>query len=143
VKTFTFSFFSLVCAFTWLSKVSFYFLWINNAFVHFFFVVSQISTFYLKSCNSSSCDFNRFVLPLNSSFSCCNFLMSTLIFCLTFALLFLQVSTLCLHPFWKSISLSNPSYNIAFSFSHVANMFFRLFTSVSHTDTTMCGSLNF
>jgi hypothetical protein len=45
-----------------------------------------------------------------------------------FFLFFLQISTLCLYPFWNSLSLSNSSYNIAFSFSLVTNLFFRMFT---------------
>ncbi len=86
-------------------------------------MVSQILTFCLKFYNSSSCDFNRVVLLLSSSFSSCSFLMSTLIFCSTSTLLFLQISTLCLYPFLMFLSLSNSSYNIAFSFSLVANLF--------------------
>jgi len=69
------------------------------------------------------------VLPLSSSFSSCSFVMNTLIFCLA-SLFFLQISTLCLHPFYKAFSLSNSSYNIAFSFSPIANLFFRLLTSI-------------
>jgi hypothetical protein len=59
VKTFFFSFFSLLSAFTWLSKSSSCFLWRNNASIHFLYVVSQISAFSLKSCNSSSYDFSH------------------------------------------------------------------------------------
>jgi len=36
---------------------------------------------------------------------------------------------LCLYSLWKSFSLSNSTYNIAFSFTSVANLFFRLLTS--------------
>ncbi len=105
------------------------FLWINNAFVHFLSMVSQNVAFCLKFCSSSSCDFNYAMLPLNSSLSSCSFLMSTWIFCSTSTLFFLQISTLCLYPFLNSLSLSYSSYNIAFSFSLVANMFSRVFTS--------------
>jgi hypothetical protein len=55
--------------------------------------------------------------------------MNILIFWSTFALFFLEISTLCLYPFWKSLSLSNSSYSIAFSFSLITNLFFRLLTS--------------
>ncbi len=129
VRTFSFSLFSLVSAFTWISKASRCFLWRNSASMHFLFVVSQISTFYLQFYNYSSCNFNYVVLPLSSSFSSYNFLMNILFLCSTFALFFLQISTLCLYPFWKSLSLSNSSCNIAFSFSFVTNLFFKLFTS--------------
>ncbi len=74
VKTLSFSFFSLVNAFTLLSKALCYFLWKNNVLVHFLFVVSQISTFCLKFYNFSSCDFSHDVLPLSSSFSSYSFL---------------------------------------------------------------------
>ncbi len=43
---------------------------------------------------------------------------------------FLHISTLCLYPFWKSLSLSSSSYKDAFSFSPVTNLFFELFTSI-------------
>jgi len=49
-------------------------------------------------------------------------LMNISIFYSTSALFFFQISTLCLYPFWKSFSLSNSSYNIAFSFSPIANL---------------------
>ncbi len=98
VKKFSFSFFSLVNAFTWLSTASYCFLWRNNVSIHFLFVVSQISTFCLKFCNFSSCNFSHVVLPLSSSLSSCSFWMSTLFFCSAFALFFLQISTLCLYP---------------------------------------------
>jgi len=126
----TFSFFSLVSAFTWLPKASCCCLWSNNSSMHFLFVVSQILAFCPKSYSSSSCDFNFAMLPLSSSFSSYNFLMNTFIFYLIFSLFFLHISTLCLYPFWKSLSLSNSSYSIAFSFSPVANLLFKLFTSI-------------
>jgi hypothetical protein len=66
---------------------------------------------------------------LSSSFSSCSFLTNILLFCLAFALLFLQIFTLCLYPFWKSISLFNSSYNTTFSFSPIPNLFFGVFTS--------------
>jgi len=75
-----------------------------------------MSTFSLKFYNFSSYDFSHVLLPLSSSFSSCNFLMSTLSICLVYALFFLQISTLCLYPFWKSFSSSNSSYNTSFSF---------------------------
>jgi len=55
--------------------------------------------------------------------------MNILFFHSAFAMFFLQISTLCLYPFWNSLSLSNSSCNIAFSFSLVTDMFFRVFTS--------------
>ncbi len=67
------------------------------------------------------------MLPLSSSFSSCSFLMNTLFFCSAFALFFFYISTLCLYPFWKLISLSNSSYNTTF-FSLVTNLFFKVFT---------------
>jgi len=82
-----------------------------------------------SSYSFSSCDFSPVMLPLSSSFSSCSFLMNTLIFYSASALFFLHISTLCLYPFWKSLSLSNSSYNIAFFFSPIANIFFRLLTS--------------
>jgi len=91
-------------------------------------MVSQILVFYFKFYNSSSCNFNHVVLPLSSSFSSYNFLMSILFFYSASTLFFLQISTLCLYPFWKSLSLSNSSYNTAFSFSLVSNLFFKVFT---------------
>jgi hypothetical protein len=129
VKTLSFSFFSLVNAFTWLPKTSYCCLWRNNAFVHFLSVVFHIFDFCFKSCSFSSCDFNHIVLPLNFSFLSYSFLTSILIFCSIFALFFLHISTLCLYPFWKSLSLFNSSYSIAFSFSFITNPFFILFTS--------------
>jgi hypothetical protein len=72
---------------------------------------------------------SHIVLPLSSSFSTYGFLMNTLIFYLASTLSFFQISTLCLYPFWKSFSLSNSSYHIAFSFSPMANLFFKLLTS--------------
>jgi hypothetical protein len=36
---------------------------------------------------------------------------------------------LCLYSFWKSLSLSNSTYNIALSFAFVANLLFKLLTS--------------
>jgi hypothetical protein len=104
-------------------------LWRNNAYVHFLSMVFHISTFFLKSCSSSSCAFSRVVLPLSSSFSSYNFLMNTLIFCSTSTMFFLQISTLCLYLFWKFISLFNSSYSTTFSFSPLANLFFKLLTS--------------
>ncbi len=88
VKTFSFSFFSLVSAFTWLSKASYYFLWRNKDFVHFLSMVSQILAFCFESCNSSFYNFNHVVLPLSYSISSYSFLMSTSIFYSTFALFF-------------------------------------------------------
>jgi hypothetical protein len=64
-------------------------LWKNNASIHFLFVASQILDFWLKSCSFSSCDFNRDVLPLSSSFSSCSFVMITLTFYSTSTLFFL------------------------------------------------------
>jgi len=93
-------------------------------------MVSQISAFYLESCSFSSYDFSCVVLPLSFSFSSCSFLMSILIFYLAFALFFLQISKLCLYPLWKSLSLSNSSYNVTFSFSPIANLFFKMFISI-------------
>ncbi len=88
---------------------------------------AKILAFCLKFCNSSSYNFNYVMLPLSCSFSSYNFLMTILVFCLAFTLFFLQNSKLCLYPFWKSVSLSNSSYNI--TFSPIANMFFKVFTS--------------
>ncbi len=65
----------------------------------------------------------------SSSFSSCNFLMKISIFCLTFTLFFLHISTLYLYPFWISLFLSNSSYNTAFSFSLATNLFFKVFSS--------------
>ncbi len=87
---------------------------------------SQILDFYFKSCSSSSCDFSCVVLPLSSSFSSYRFLMNILIFYSASTLFFFQISTLCLYPFWKSLSLSNSSYNITFPLSPIVNLFFRL-----------------
>ncbi len=66
---------------------------------------------------------------MSSLFSSCNFCMNTLIFCSFYVLFFLHISMLCLYSFWKSLSLSNSTYKSAFSFSSVANLFFRLLTS--------------
>ncbi len=55
--------------------------------------------------------------------------MNNLFFYSTFTMFFFQIFTLCLYPFWKYYSLSNSSYNIAFSFSHVPNLFFKMFIS--------------
>ncbi len=120
---------NVVSVFTWLPKASSCCLWRNNASIHFLSMVCQILDLCLKSCSSSSCDFNGVMLPFSSSFSSCTLLMSLLIFCSTFALFFLQISTLCLYPFWNSLSLSNSSYSVAFSFSLMANLFFKLLTS--------------
>jgi hypothetical protein len=67
--------------------------------------------------------------PLSSSFSSSSFLMSNLFVYSAFTLFFLQISTFCLYPFWKSFSLSISSYNITFSFSPINNIFFIMFTS--------------
>jgi hypothetical protein len=92
IKTFSFSFsfFSLVSAFTWPSKASCYFLWRISAYVHFMSMVSHILAFCFKVCNYSSYNFNYDVLPLSSSFSSYSFLMSTLFFCSASTLFFLN-----------------------------------------------------
>ncbi len=62
-------------------------------------------------------------------FSSYSFLMNLLFLCSTSALFFLHIFALCLHPFWNSLSLFNSSCSINFSFSLVANLFFKLLTS--------------
>jgi hypothetical protein len=89
IKTFSFSFFSLINVFTRLSKTSYSFLWRNSAYVHFMSMVSHISPFCFKLCNFSSYDFNHDVLPLSSSFSSYSFLMSTIFLCSASTLFFL------------------------------------------------------
>jgi hypothetical protein len=56
--------------------------------------------------------------------------MNILIFYSFFVLCFLSIFILCLYSLWNSLSLSNSSYNVAFSFSYVVNLFFRLLTSI-------------
>jgi len=99
IKKFSFSFFYLVSAFIWLSKASCCFLWKNNAFVHFLFMVSQNLAVCFKFYNFSSYDFSCAVLPLNSSFSSCSFLISTLFFYSTSALFFFHISTFFYTPY--------------------------------------------
>ncbi len=105
----------------------------KDASIHFLFVLSQILDFYFNNYGFSSCDFSSVVLLLSSSFSNYSFFMNTLIFYLVFAMFFLQIFTLCLYPFWKSLSFSNSSCNTTLSFSPIANLFFRLFTPESNS----------
>ncbi len=44
IKTFSFSFFSLVNVFTWLPKASYYYWWRNNAFIHSFLLFPKFLT---------------------------------------------------------------------------------------------------
>ncbi len=92
-------------------------------------MVSQTSTFYFNSYSFSSCDFICAMVILSSLFSSCSFYMSLLIFYSFFAMFFLQISMLYLYSLWKSLFLYNSTYNTAFSFSYVANQFFKLLTS--------------
>ncbi len=104
-----------------------------DSFHHFLILQKIHTTICFKSYGFSSCDFNGVVLLLSSSFSNYSFFMNILIFYLVFAMFFLQIFTLCLYPFWKSLSFSNSSCNTTLSFSPITNMFFRLFTPKSNS----------
>ncbi len=95
VKTLSFLFFSLINVSTRVPKVSHCCLWWNNVSTHFLFVASQALAMFLNSFNSSTCDFSRVVLAMNSLFSSSHFYMSALIFCSFFVIFVLQIFMLC------------------------------------------------